>query len=142
MLLHYQLYCSCSIPFPSVHTSCFISFPSTHFIIHVLFYFIPVHSPSNQFNLPQSMSFTFTMFVYTHMTLSFNLVVSFTFQLTPSPEIKGYLLYKTLLSQNVSSEALRIYFLEKFCFVLKIFKFLYFHIPMIYQICDIMMSIQ
>ena len=88
------------------------------------------------------MSFTFTMFVYTHMKLSFNLVVSFTFQLTPSPEIKGYLLYKTLLSQNVSSEALRIYFLEKFCFVLKIFKFLYFHIPMIYQIRDIMMSIQ
>ena len=55
--------------------------------------------------------------------------------------INSYLLYK-ICHQNVSSEALRIYFLEKFCSASKLFKFWYLYIPMIYQICDIMMSIQ
>ena len=32
-------------------------------------------------------------------------------------------------------------FIEKLCSVLEIFEFLYFNHPMIYQICDVMMSI-
>ena len=44
-------------------------------------------------------------------------------------KFKGYLRYKTVTSQNVSSEAQVesfFYFVEKLCSVLKIFKFLYF----------------
>ena len=54
--------------------------------------------------------------------------------------LKGYLRYKMITSLNVSSEAqIKNFFnfLEKLCSVLKIFKFLY----LIYQICDVMMSI-
>ena len=43
--------------------------------------------------------------------------------------IKGYLHYKTITSQNVSSKAqvkVFFYFVEKLCSVLKIFKFCYF----------------
>ena len=43
--------------------------------------------------------------------------------------IKGYLRYKTINSQNVSSEAhvkSFFYFIEKSCFILKVFKLLYF----------------
>ena len=43
-------------------------------------------------------------------------------------DLKGYLLYKTITSQNVSPGAQVknfYYFVEKFCSVLKIFKFLY-----------------
>ena len=43
--------------------------------------------------------------------------------------LQGYLRYNTIISQNVLSEAHIknfFYFVEKLCFVLKIFKFLYF----------------
>ena len=43
--------------------------------------------------------------------------------------VEGHLQHKTMTSQNVSSEAQVnnfFYFVEKLCFVLKIFKFLYF----------------
>ena len=62
-LLHYQLHCSCFILFPSVHT------------------------PSHSFHLPQSILFMFTLFGCIHITWSFNLIVSFTFQPIPSLEI-------------------------------------------------------
>ena len=58
--------------------------------------------------------------------------------------IKGYLRYKTITSQNVSSEGHvknLFYFIEKLSFVLKIFKFFIFKYPMIYQMCDVMISI-
>ena len=64
---------------------------------------------------------------------------------TPNKKAKNsYFRYKTVTSQNVSSEALLknfFYFAEKLCFVLKIFKFLYF-LPYhdLYQIHDVMMS--
>ena len=45
-------------------------------------------------------------------------------------DLKGYLHYKTIASQNVSSEAqvtiFFFFFAEKLCPILKIFKFLYF----------------
>ena len=89
-LLHSWLHCSCFISFPSVHTSLFmfhlISF-SPHFIDHVSFLFPSVHSPSHSFHLPQSISFMFTLFGCIHITWSFNLIVSFTFQPIPSLEI-------------------------------------------------------
>ena len=41
--------------------------------------------------------------------------------------IKGYLCYKTIASQNVSSDVqVKNFFLEELCSILKIFKFLYF----------------
>ena len=89
-MLHYQLHCSCFILFPSVHTSLFmfhlISL-SPHFIDHVSCLFPSVHSPSHSFQLPQSISFMFTLFGCIHITWSFNLIVSFTFQPIPSLEI-------------------------------------------------------
>ena len=89
-MLHYRLHCSCFILFPSVHTSLFmfhlISL-SPHFIDHVSFLFPSVHSPSHSFHLPQSISFMFTLFGCIHITWSFNLIVSFTFQPIPSLEI-------------------------------------------------------
>ena len=59
---------------------------------------------------------------------------------------KGYLSYKMIASQNEPCEAFFwefFYFLKKLCSILKIFKFLYFHILIfcIYQICDVTMSI-
>ena len=57
-------------------------------------------------------------------------------------QLKGYISYKTLTSQIVSSEAEVknfFYFVEKLFSVLKIFCI--FNHPMIYQVCDIMMSI-
>ena len=63
-----------------------ISF-SPHFIDHVSFLFPSVHSPSHSFHLPQSISFMFTLFGCIHITWSFNLIVSFTFQPIPSLEI-------------------------------------------------------
>ena len=78
--------------FPSVYTSLFmfhlISF-SPHFIDHVSFLFPSVHSPSHSFHLPQSISFMFTLFGCIHITWSFNLIVSFTFQPIPSLEINN-----------------------------------------------------
>ena len=62
-MLYYQLHCSCFILFPSVHT------------------------PSHSFHLPQSILFMFTLFGCIHVTWSFNLIVSFTFQPMPSLEI-------------------------------------------------------
>ena len=58
--------------------------------------------------------------------------------------IKGYFRYKMITSENVSSQAQVqnfFYFTEKLCPVLKIFKFLYFQPPLIYQICDFVMNI-
>ena len=76
--------------FPSVRTS-LIMFQFTslspHFIDHVSFLFPSVHSPSHSFHLPQSISFMFTLFGCIHITWSFNLIVSFTFQPIPSLEI-------------------------------------------------------
>ena len=56
---------------------------------------------------------------------------------------KGYPLYKTITSQIVSCEVQikNFYFVEKSCSALKIFKFRIFSHPMIYRICDVMMSI-
>ena len=57
---------------------------------------------------------------------------------------KVYLCYKLITSQNVWSVPQVknfVYFLEKFCSILNIFKFLYFNHGMNYQICDVMMSI-
>ena len=89
-MLHYRLHCSCFTLFLSVHTFLFmfhlISF-SPHFIDHVSFLFPSVHSPSHSFHLPQSISFMFTLFGCIHITWSFNLIVSFTFQPIPSLEI-------------------------------------------------------
>ena len=87
---HYRLHCSCFMLFPSVHTSLivfhFISL-STHFIDHVSFLFPSVHSPSHSFHLPQSILFMFNLFGSIHITWSFKLIVSFTFQPIPSLEI-------------------------------------------------------
>ena len=63
-----------------------ISF-SPHFIDHVSFLFPSVHSPSHSFHVPQSISLVFTLFGCIHITWSFNLTVSFTFQPIPSLEI-------------------------------------------------------
>ena len=63
-----------------------ISF-NPHFIDHVSFLFPSVHNPSHSFHLPQSISFMFTLFGCIHITWSFNLIVSFTFQPIPSLEI-------------------------------------------------------
>ena len=62
---------------------------SPHFIDHVSFLFPSVHSPSHSFHLPQSISFMFTLFGCIHITWSFNLIVSFTFQPIPSLEINN-----------------------------------------------------
>ena len=89
-MLHYQLHCSCFITLPPVHTSLFlfhlISF-SAHFIDHVLFLFLSVHSQSHLFHLPHSILFIFTLFGCIHITWSFSLIVSFTFQPIQSLEI-------------------------------------------------------
>ena len=88
--LQSTLHCSYFISYPSVHTSLFmfhlISL-SSHFIDHVSFLFPSVHYPSHSFHLPQSISFMFTLFGCIHITWSFNLIVSFTFQPIPSLEI-------------------------------------------------------
>ena len=58
--------------------------------------------------------------------------------------IEDYLCYKMITSQTVLFEAQVknfFYFVDKLWSVLKIFNFLYFNHPMIYQICDAMMSI-
>ena len=60
---------------------------SPHFIDHVSFLFPSVHSPSHSFHLPQSISLMFTLFGCIHITWSFNLTVSFTFQPIPSLEV-------------------------------------------------------
>ena len=89
-------YCSCFILFPSVHTSLFmfnLISVSPHFIVHVSSHYLDIdhvsflspsaHSPSHSFHLPQSISFMFTLFGSIHITWSFNLTVSFTFQPIP-----------------------------------------------------------
>ena len=60
---------------------------SPHFIDHVSFLFPSVYSPSHSFHVPQSISLVFTLFGCIHITWSFNLTVSFTFQPIPSLEI-------------------------------------------------------
>ena len=65
-----------------------ISF-SPHFIDHVSFLILSVRSPSHSPFLPQSISFMFTLFGCIHITWSFNLIVSFTFQPIPSLEINN-----------------------------------------------------
>ena len=78
------------ISFPSVHTSLFVFhliYFSSRFIDHVSFLFPSVHSPSHSFHVPQSISLVFTLFGCIHITWSFNLTVSFTFQPIPSLEI-------------------------------------------------------
>ena len=75
-LLHYRLHCLCFISFSLFHTSLFmfhlISFSSS-FIDHVLLLFLSVRNPSYLFHLP--------------WPISFNLIVSITFQPIPSLEI-------------------------------------------------------
>ena len=68
-----------------VHVSSY--FLQSHFIVQVSFLLPSVHSPSHSFHLPQSISFMFTLFGCIHITWSFNLIVSFTFQPIPSLEI-------------------------------------------------------
>ena len=79
-MLHYRLHCSCFILFPSVHTSLFmfhlISL-SPNFIDHVSCLFPSVHSPSHSFQLPQSISFKFTLFGCIRIAWSINHIVSF-----------------------------------------------------------------
>ena len=60
---------------------------SPHFVDHVSFLFPSVHSPSHSFHVPQSISLVFTLFGCIHITWSFNLTVSFTFQPILSLEI-------------------------------------------------------
>ena len=60
---------------------------SPYFIDHDSFLFPYVHSPSHSFHLPRAISFIFTLFGCIHITWSFNLIVSFTFQPIPSLEI-------------------------------------------------------
>ena len=79
-----------------------ISF-SPHFIVHVSSHFLEsshlimfhfyIHSPSHSFHLPQSTSFMFTLFGCIHITWSFKLIVSFTFQPMPSLEINDLRVY-------------------------------------------------
>ena len=59
------------------------------------------------------------------------------------PFIKGYLCYKTITSQNVSSEAqVKNLVLKSYVMFSYIYRtFCVFDHPMIYQICDIMISI-
>ena len=89
-MLHYWHHCSYFISYLSVHTSLFMFHlisSSPHFIDHVSFLFPSVHSPSHSFHVPQSISLVFTLFGCIHITWSFNLTVSFTFQPIPSLEI-------------------------------------------------------
>ena len=58
-----------------------------YFIDHDSFLFPSAHSPSHSFHLPRAISFIFTLFGCIHITWSFNLIVSFTFQPIPSLEI-------------------------------------------------------
>ena len=67
----------------SLFTFHLISF-SPHFSYHVSFLFSLVHNPSHSFHLPHSI---FTLFGYIHITWSFSLIVSLTFQPIPSVEI-------------------------------------------------------
>ena len=74
---------------------------SPHFLLHVSFHFFQstldhvsflfpsVHSPSHSVHLPYSIVVMFTLFGCTHITWSFNLLVSFTFQLILSLEINN-----------------------------------------------------
>ena len=90
-VLHYWLNCSCLISFPSIHTSLFMSYHipfRLHFIDHISFYFLQstvflihfiYHSPSHS-HLPSLVAL---------MALSFNLIVSFTFQPIPSLDINN-----------------------------------------------------
>ena len=55
--------------------------------------------------------------------------------------IKGYLRYKMITSQNVPSEAQIKNFVKNYVPFLRYSSFCIFNHPMIYQICDVMMSI-
>ena len=66
-------------------------------------------------------------------------------RLTTSYLLKGYLRYKTITSQNVPSGAqIKNFFISQKNYVpfSRYSNFLIFNHPMIYQICDIRMSIQ
>ena len=65
-----------------------ISF-SSHFSNHVSFLFPSVHGPSHSFHLPEPLLFIVALFGCTHITWSFNLIVSFTFQPILSLEINN-----------------------------------------------------
>ena len=74
------LHCSCSFSFPSAQNSLFMFYLiyfCPYFIVHCSFLFLSVLCIS--FNLP---------FGCTHITSSFNLIVSFTFHPVPSLQIK------------------------------------------------------
>ena len=85
----------------TLHCSCFISFPLIHFIDHVSFLFPLVHSPSHSFHLPQSISIIFTLSGCTHITWSFNLIVSFTFQSIPSLEINDLECFQIIFQSQI-----------------------------------------
>ena len=72
---HYIVHFLSNFLQPTLYCSCFILFSS-------------VCSPSHSFRLTKSISFTFTLFGYTHITLAFNLIVSFIFQPILSLEMK------------------------------------------------------
>ena len=75
-VLHYRLHCSCFISLPSVCTSLF------------MFYFLSFSLRSISFNLSTIVHLIHIYHIFwTHITPSFNLIVSFTFQPIPSPEI-------------------------------------------------------
>ena len=76
---------------------CFIVSFSYYFLQSTLhwscFIFISFSPQSISFYLPQSISFIFTLFGCIHITWSFNLIVSFTFQPIPSLEINNLQVY-------------------------------------------------
>ena len=91
----------------SLLTFHFISF-SPNLSDHVLFSFPSANSPSHSFHLPQSISIIFTFFGCIHITWSFNLIISFTFQPIPSLEINDlwvsldkFYFIKSLFRSNV-----------------------------------------
>ena len=71
-----------------VHISCHLLQPTLHWSCFIFISFSP-HILSHSFYLPQSISFPFTFFGCIHITRSFNLIVSFTFQPIPSLEINN-----------------------------------------------------
>ena len=73
---HLTVHVSSHFLHSTLHWSCFTLFPS-------------VHSPSHSFCLQYSISFTFIIFGYVHITSPFNLITSFSFQPILSLEING-----------------------------------------------------
>ena len=87
------LWCFLSLSKAGCYIIDFIVHVSSHFLQSTLhwscFIFISFSPQSISFYLPQSISFIFTLFGCIHITWSFNLIVSFTFQPIRSLEINN-----------------------------------------------------